>query len=52
MAKKHGAKLVLNTDAHEPSDLITEKQAIQIVLGAGLGQDDFVQMQKNAESLL
>lgn len=52
MAKKHGAKLVLNTDAHEPSDLITEKQAIQIVLGAGLSQDDFVQMQKNAESLL
>ena len=52
LAKKHGAKLVLNTDAHEPSDLITEKQAIQIVLGAGLSQDDFVQMQKNAESLL
>ena len=52
LAKKHGAKLVLNTDAHEPSDLITEKQAIQFVLGAGLSQDDFVQMQKNAESLL
>ena len=52
LAMKHGAKLVLNTDAHEPSDLITEKQAIQIVLGAGLNQDDFVQMQKNAESFL
>ena len=52
MAKQHGAKLVLNTDAHEPSDLINDEQARQIVLGAGLSEDDFVQMQKNAESLL
>ena len=52
LAKQHGAKLVLNTDAHEPSDLINDEQARQIVLGAGLSEDDFVQMQKNAESLL
>ena len=52
LAKKHGAKLVLNSDAHEPSDLITEQQARKIVLGAGLSEDDFVRMQKNAESLL
>ena len=52
LAGKHGAELVLNSDAHEPSDLITEQQAIQIVLGAGLSQDDFDHMQKNAESLL
>lgn len=52
MAKKHGAALVVNTDAHDPSDLITEKQALQIVLGAGLNEDDFNRMQKNAESLL
>ncbi|MBW1794780.1 MAG: histidinol phosphate phosphatase domain-containing protein [Deltaproteobacteria bacterium] len=52
LAEKHGAKLVLNSDAHEPSDLITEQQARQIVLGAGLTQDDFEDMQKNAESLL
>jgi len=36
LAKKHGAGLVLNSDAHEPSDLITPKQAEQIALGAGL----------------
>jgi histidinol phosphatase-like PHP family hydrolase len=52
LAKQHGAKLVLNTDAHEPSDLINDQQAIQIVLGAGLSEDDFEQMQQNAESLL
>ena len=52
LAGKHGAELVLNSDAHEPSDLITEQQAIHIVLGAGLSQDDFDHMQKNAESFL
>jgi histidinol phosphatase-like PHP family hydrolase len=52
LARKHGAELVLNTDAHEPSDLITEQQARQVALGAGLTQDDFDRMQKNAESLL
>ena len=52
LAKKHGAELVLNTDAHAPSDLITPKQAEQIALGAGLDADDFKRMQKNAESLI
>ena len=52
LAKKHGAKLLLNTDAHEPSDLITEHKAIQIALGAGLSEDDFEDMQKNAETFL
>ena len=52
LAKKHGARLVLNTDAHEPSDLITEHKAIQIALGAGLREDDFETMQQNAETLL
>lgn len=52
LAQKHGAELILNSDAHEPSDLITEQQAREIALGAGLSQDDFERMQKNAESFL
>ena len=52
LAKKHGAKLVLNTDAHQPSDLLTEDEAWKIALGAGLTETDFEGMQKNAESLL
>lgn len=52
LARKHGAELVLNTDAHEPSDLINEKQAKQIALGAGLDEDDFDRMQKNAKTFL
>ncbi|MCD6137978.1 MAG: histidinol phosphate phosphatase domain-containing protein [Deltaproteobacteria bacterium] len=52
LAKKYGAELVLNSDAHEPEDLLTEQLARQIALGAGLSEKDFEQMQKNAESFV
>jgi len=52
LAKKYGAELVLNSDAHEPEDLLTEQLARQIALGAGLSEKDFEQMQKNAESFI
>ena len=48
LAKKTGAKLVINTDAHEPEDLIEEKMAKKIICGAGLTEDDYDMMQKNA----
>lgn len=52
LAKRLGARLVLNTDGHEPADLIADEQARRIVLGAGLEEGDFEQMQANAQSLL
>lgn len=52
VARAQGARLVLNSDAHEPADLITEKWARQIALGAGLSEKDFERMQENARSLL
>jgi len=52
LAKKIGAPMVLDTDAHEPSDLVTRQQAMNIALGAGLNETDFEQMQQNAESFL
>ncbi len=52
LARSIGAKLVINTDSHSPSDLITDEQALRIVTGAGLGSDDFVTMQHNAEALI
>lgn len=48
LASRTGARLVINTDAHEPGDLINEAQAKSIVLGAGLTEKDFKMMQKNA----
>lgn len=52
LAGRLGAKLVLDSDAHEPSDLVTRQQAMKIALGAGLDETDFERMQKNAESFL
>ena len=52
MAKKHGAKLVVNNDAHAPGDLIAKGQSEKIVLGAGLTIDDFNTAQANAAELV
>jgi histidinol phosphatase-like PHP family hydrolase len=52
LARTQAAQLVLNSDAHEPADLMTEEWARQIALGAGLSEKDFEQMQENARSLL
>ncbi|HPP05817.1 MAG TPA: histidinol phosphate phosphatase domain-containing protein [Syntrophorhabdaceae bacterium] len=51
LAKRMGARLVIDTDAHSPSDLITDEYAKRVVIGAGLSEDDFLIMQKNAEDL-
>jgi len=48
MAQKFGVPLVLNTDSHSPDDLIPRQEALKVVLGAGLGQDDFEGMLQNA----
>ena len=52
LAKKYGAKLVINTDAHAPGDLIDRNRAMQITLGAGLTDNDFEIMQENAARFL
>jgi histidinol phosphatase-like PHP family hydrolase len=52
MALKVGAGLVLNTDGHAPDDLISDDQARNIALGAGLTEDDFDQLNVNTQELL
>ncbi len=52
IARKTGAPLIYNTDAHGPSDLTTEAEARKIVTGAGLTADDFALMQQNAIDLV
>jgi len=51
-ARRHGAGMVIDTDAHAPGDLISDAKAMQVVLGAGLTEEDFRRMQLNAEALL
>jgi histidinol phosphatase-like PHP family hydrolase len=47
-AKEVGAELVVNTDAHSPSDLITHQTALEIAMGSGLREDEAENILKNA----
>ncbi len=40
MARKAGAKLVIDNDAHSPSDFIGSEKACKIMLGAGISEDE------------
>ncbi len=40
MARKVGTKLVINSDAHAPDNLMDEKAALTVALGAGLTEDE------------
>ncbi len=51
IAQETGAKLVIDTDAHEPGDLITDEQAQAILLGAGLDREGIAAVLHNAETL-
>lgn len=52
MAKSFGVKMVLNTDAHGPSDLITDEFARTVALGSGLLDEDLRIIEENARKLL
>jgi histidinol phosphatase-like PHP family hydrolase len=51
-ARKYGVKMLLNSDAHCPGDLVSAGEALNVVLGAGLAGRDFKRMQENAGRLL
>ena len=52
LARKVGAKLVINSDAHAPGDLMTLAFAKNIGLGAGMAEAEVETALKNAEELL
>jgi putative hydrolase len=52
MARKHGAKLVINTDTHSPPDLVTREFARRVALGAGLADAETARIFKNAEEII
>ncbi|MBE9532428.1 MAG: histidinol phosphate phosphatase domain-containing protein [Proteobacteria bacterium] len=52
LAKLTQCSLILNTDSHAPSDLITKDEAARIIYGAGLDAEDLRRIQDNAQSLL
>ena len=52
LALKHGAKLVVNSDAHAPGDLVPLEFARKVALGAGLTEAQFEECLKNSEELV
>ncbi len=52
LAKKTGAKLVLNTDFHDPGEFITDDQAVDVVKACGLTEKDLTLMFNNARELI
>jgi len=52
VARKAGAKLVLNSDAHEPKDLLDKDIAKKIILAAGLSLAQANTVFKNSEEIV
>jgi len=53
LAKEAGARLLVNTDAHSPSDLLTDGFARRVAIGAGLTEEEAdVVLRDNAQALL
>lgn len=51
LAHKTGAAIVLDSDTHAPGDIWPVGRLQEIVVGAGLTEDDYHTMMKNAESI-
>ncbi len=52
VAKRVGAKLIIDSDSHEPKDLITKDFAGKVLLGAGLDRKEVKEVFKNSEKLI
>ena len=51
-AKKYGAKLVLDTDTHEPENLLDRKKIRQALRMSDLAEDYYAIMQENARRIM
>ncbi|MCD6265917.1 MAG: histidinol phosphate phosphatase domain-containing protein [Deltaproteobacteria bacterium] len=52
LAKEFGAKLVLNSDAHSPHDLMTRQFAQMVAQGSGLGKNALEELLGNSRDLI
>ncbi|WP_305045284.1 histidinol phosphate phosphatase domain-containing protein [Geoalkalibacter sp.] len=52
LARKHGARLVVNNDAHAPGDLVSPEMARKVALGAGLSDEEYAQCLRNSAALV
>ena len=52
MARKTGAPLAINADAHTPSDFLTAEMAEKVGLGAGLSSKEYARVRRDMENLV
>lgn len=52
LALLHGARLVVNSDTHEPGDLISQDKARRVLLGSGWPEDRMGEVFKNSAELV
>ncbi len=52
LAHRMGAPMILNSDAHVPGDIMPAARLHEIVVGAGLTEEDYHTMIRNAESIV
>ncbi len=52
MARKHGARIVINTDTHSPGDLVSREFARRVARGAGLSEAETARSFKNSEEIV
>ncbi|HNS56978.1 MAG TPA: histidinol phosphate phosphatase domain-containing protein [Smithellaceae bacterium] len=52
MARQYKAKLVLDNDAHSPSDLVGREMAVKIARGAGLTDEEIAIMFANSQDIV
>jgi putative hydrolase len=52
LSRKLGARLVINTDAHEPSDLIDREMAHKIASGAGMVEEEIKAAFENSNRIV
>lgn len=51
-ARRAGAKLAVNADAHGPGDFLTDKMAEFVALGAGLTQQEYVKLKSDMSNFV
>lgn len=52
LASQAGASLIINTDAHEPGNLIDDAFAVKVLRGAGIGEEGISVVLGHSKSLL
>jgi len=52
LARAHGARLVINNDAHAPGDFISQEQRSRIALGAGLTPEECELVEHNSRRIV